>query len=189
MFKFRIGLIAGCLQALAMGACAQEAYLAGGVGRSSWNFDCGPNGCERSTPSWRVAAGYRFNSVVALEGFHFDFRRARSSEPSLDGEIAGTALGMQALLGGQVGAFELAAKIGLAEVRSDFRPAPTSLNPAKTSRHTELISGAMAAYRLTPNFALRLDVDVVTVALNSYGIFYSRGADVTTVTLGMMYRF
>lgn len=189
MIRVRIWLIAGCLQALAIGATAQEAYVAGGVGRSSWNFDCGPNGCNRTTPSWRVAAGYRFNGVVAVEGFHFDFRRARSSEPYLDGELAGTALGMQALLGGQVGAFELAGKIGLAEVRSDFRPAPTSLNPAKASRHTEVIGGAMVAYRLTPNISLRLDVDVVTVALDSYGIFYSRGADVTSVTLGMTYRF
>lgn len=189
MSRVRTCLIALCLQALALGASAQEAYLAGGLGRSYWNFDCGPNGCDRTTASWRIAAGYRFNRLVAVEGFHFDFRRARSSETYLDGELAGTALGVQALLGWQVGEVELAGKIGLAEVRSDFRPAPTSFYAAKVSRHTEVIGGLMAAYRLTPNLSLRLDVDVVTVALDSGDIFYARGADVTTYMLGLMYRF
>jgi hypothetical protein len=47
----------------------------------------------------------------------------------------------------------------------------------------------MGAYRVTPNISLRLDVDIVTVALDSSGIFYARGADVTTFMLGLMYRF
>jgi Outer membrane protein beta-barrel domain len=189
MVNFKVWMVAGCLFGLASGAGAQEAYLAAGGGLSDWKFGCGPNGCDRTSRSWRVAAGYRFNGFVAVEGFHFDFRSARSSQASLDGELGGKALGVQALLGGQLGALDLAGKIGLAEVRSNFRPASTSLDVAKTSRHTEVIGGAMAAYRLTPNISVRLDVDVVTVALDSYGIFYTRGADVTTVTLGMMYRF
>lgn len=189
MTKVWTCLIGLFLQALAFGASAQEAYFSGGIGRSNWNFACGPDGCNRDTPSWRAAVGYRFNQVVAVESFHFDFRRARSSQPSLDGELGATAQGVQALLGWRFGDVDLAGKIGLAEVRAEFRPAPTSFELARVSRHTEVIGGLMAAYRLTQSLSLRFDADVVTVALDSGGLFYARGADVTTLTLGLMYRF
>jgi hypothetical protein len=170
------------------GASAQEAYIAGGVGRSSWNFDCGPAGCERNTTAYRLAAGYRFNRIVAVEAFWFDFGRARSSDSTLDGELGGRAAGAEALLGWQFGDVDLAGKIGLASVRADFRAAPGSFNRSARSTHTEVIGGAMAGYRIGP-LTLRLDVDIVTVALDSAGFFYFRGADVTTVLLGAAYRF
>jgi hypothetical protein len=107
MLRFITFLIALCLQALALSANAHAAYLAGGLGRSNWNFDCRPSGCDQTTASWRVADGYRFNRGVAVEGFFFDFCRARSPQPSLVGELAGTALGIQALLGWQVGEVDL----------------------------------------------------------------------------------
>jgi hypothetical protein len=182
-------LMAVCLLGLAFGAAAQEAYLAGGLGRSNWNFDCGPRGCDRNTASWRVAAGYRFNRVVALEGFYSDYRRARSSDFTLDGELGGTAVGVQTLLGWDFGTAEVAGKIGLASIRADFRPAPTSTYSASQRSNSEVIGGLMVAYRLTPKLSIRLDADIVTVALNGDAFFYSRGADVTTFTLGLMYRF
>jgi len=183
-------LLAMCLNGVACGVAAQEAYIAAGLGSSNWNFDvCGTTGCDRSTSSWRVAAGYRFNRIVAVEGFYFNFRCARSSSFLFDGETCGTALGVQALLGYQFGAVDFAGKIGLAAVQSDFRPSPTSFDVAAVSRNTELSAGLMGAYRFTPNLALRLDIDIVTVALNSDGIFYSKGADVTTIMLGVMVRF
>jgi hypothetical protein len=182
-------LAALCLQTLALGAVAQEAYVAGGVGQSNWNFDCGSNGCDRNTTAWRAAAGYRFNRIVALEAFYFDFGRARSSSAALDGTLGGTAVGLEALIGWQFGAFDLAGKIGLASVRADFRPAPTSFDVATRVRNTEVIGGLMGAYRITPNVALRLDVDIVTVALERDTIFFRRGADVTTVLFGVALRF
>jgi hypothetical protein len=182
-------LLAMCLNGVACGVAAQEAYIAGGLGSSNWSFACGATGCDRTTNSWRIAAGYRFNRIVAVEGFYSDFRCARPSSAALDGELCGTALGVQALLGYQFGAVDFAGKIGLAAVQSDFRPSPTSFDVAAVSRNTELSAGLMGAYRFTPNLALRLDIDIVTVALNSDGIFYSKGADVTTIMLGVMVRF
>jgi hypothetical protein len=183
-------LLVMCLHGVVGGVAAQEPYLAAGLGSSSWNFvDCGATGCDRTTNSWRVAAGYRFNRIVALEGFYSDYGCARTSSASLDGELCGTALGVQALLGYQFGAVDFAGKIGLAGVRSELRPSLTSFDVATVSRNTELSAGMMGAYRFTPNLALRLDVDIVTVALNSTGLFYSRGADVTTAMLGLMVRY
>jgi hypothetical protein len=75
-------LVALAAQGLAFGAAAQGAYVAGSGGRANWAYDCGPNGCQRGTTAWRGAVGYRFNSVVALEGLCFDFGRARSSSLS-----------------------------------------------------------------------------------------------------------
>ena len=183
-------LLAMCLNGVACGVAAQEAYIAAGLGSSNWNFDvCGTTGCDRSTSSWRVAAGYRFNRIVAVEGFYFNFRCARSSSVSLDGDLCGTALGVQALLGYQFGVVEFAGKVGLAGVRSDYHPSATNFNRSNASRNTELNIGLMGAYRFTPNLALRLDVDTVPVALWSDGFFFTSGANVHTITLGMMYGF
>lgn len=183
-------LLALCLGGAACGVSAQEAYVVGGFGTSNWSFSsCGATGCDRNASSWRVGAGYRFNRVVAVEGSYFNYGCARSSSVSLDGELCGTSLGVQALLGYQVAAFDFGGKIGFAGVRSDFRPSATSFDTAATSNNTELTVGLMGAYRITPNLALRLDADIVTVALNSSGLFYSRGADVTTIMLGLMLRF
>lgn len=189
MRRIPVGLLALALQTFAPGTAAQEAYGTGSAGRSSWAFDCGPAGCQRNTTAWRVAAGYRFNRVVALEAFYMDLGRARSSDFSLDGQLGAKGAGAQALIGWQFGDVDLAGKIGLAGMRNDFRPSPTSSYSSSTARHTELIGGLMGAYRITPNVALRLDVDIVTVALEGDLFFYSRGSDVTTLMLGVMVRF
>jgi hypothetical protein len=182
--------VLGALLTATFSASAQEAYIAGGVGRSNWNMNCGPSGCNRTTTAFRVAAGYRFNRVVALEAFHFDFGRARSSDPSINGELGGTAQGAEAIVGWQFGDVEFAGKIGLASVHADYRPAPSSFYPAEHRTHTEPIAGAMLAYRFTPHLALRLDFDIVTVGLDTDRLFYyGRAADVSTVLLGVAYRF
>jgi hypothetical protein len=177
------------LQGLACGAGAQEMYVAGAFGQASWNFDCGPNGCDRRTTAWRMAAGYRFNRVVAVEVFHMDFGRARSSTASLDGAFAAKASGAQVLAGCQFGGFDIAGKIGGASVLSEFEPSATSFDVAQRVRRTELIGGLMGGYRFTPNFGVRLDVDVVTAALDSNGIYYSRGSDIVTVVGGFVWNF
>ncbi len=182
-------LLALVLQGVACGATAQEAYVTGGAGQSRWNFDCGPNGCDRGTTAWRLGAGYRFNRIVAVEAFYYDFGRARSSTPALDGTFGASAAGLEVLVGWQFGAFDVAGKIGGASVRSDFRPAATSFNVAQSARHNEVIGGLMGAYRFTPNLAARLDVDIVTAALESNGVFYSRGSDIVTVVASVMIRF
>lgn len=189
MRKIKVCLIALALQALAFGAGAQEAYVTGGLGRSSWALDCGPNGCERGTSAWRLGAGYRFNRAVAVEGFVIDFGRARSSDFSLDGTLAATGMGVQGLFGWQFGDVELAGKIGLARLRNEFRAATTSSYASSSVRSSELIGGLMSAWRLTPNLSIRLDVDIVTVALDGDAIYYARGSDVSAVTLGLVARF
>ena len=189
MRRFNMWLVSLGLQALTFGSAAQEPYVAGGAGRSSWAFDCGPNGCQRGTTAWRVAAGYRFNRVVALEAFYFDFGRARSSDYLTDGSLGATGVGVQALIGWQFGEIDFAGKIGLAGMRNDFRASPTSSYSSVTVRRTELVGGVMGAYRLTPSLAVRMDVDILTVALDGDSIYYARGSDARTVLLGVMFRF
>jgi len=189
MKKLRPWLFALSMQALAFGAVAQEAYVGGSAGRSSWAYDCGPTGCQRNATAWRVAAGYRFNRVVALEAFYVDFGHAQNSYYAVNGRLSATGLGLQTLLGWRFGDFDLAGKIGLAAMRNEFRAAPTS-SYSSTSRHrTELVGGLMSAYHVTPRLAVRMDVDVLTVALDGDAIYYSRGSDVTTVLLGVVFRF
>jgi hypothetical protein len=176
-------------QGLASVASAQVPYVVGSAGRSDWAYDCGPSGCQRNTAAWRVAAGYRFNRVVALEGFYFDLGRARSSDYSVNGRLGATAFGAQTLLGWQFGEAELAAKLGLAGMRNDFRSEAPNSAPSTSVHRTEFIAGVMATYRVTPSVGVRLDADYVTVALNGDALFYSRGSNVTTVLLGLTMRF
>jgi len=189
MRRLSMWLLALALQGIAFGAVAQEAYAVGSAGRSNWAIDCGPGSCQRSTSAWRVAAGYRFNRVVALEAFYADFGRARSSDFLLDGSLGATGAGVQTLIGWQFGDFDFAGKIGAARMRNDFRASPTSAYPSAAVHRNELIGGLMGAYRITPNLAVRLDVDIVTVALDGDFVFYARGSDVTTLMLGLMFRF
>jgi Outer membrane protein beta-barrel domain len=185
----RILAVFVALQAIAFSAFAQEPYLAASLGRSNWNMDCGPNGCERNTTSYRFAAGLRLNRVVAVEAFYVDLGRARSTDPSLDGELRGKAAGAEALVGWQFANVDLAGKIGFASVRADFRASPTSFDPSERQTHTELIGGAMLGYHLAPHLTLRLDLDLVTVALDSDRVFFSRGANLSTLLLGLQYQF
>ena len=189
MHLIKTGLLALTLQCLSLGANAQEAYLVGSAGQSRWAYACGTAGCERSTAAWRVAAGYRFNRAVALEGFYFDLGRARSSDFLLDGRLGATGAGVQALFGWPIGDVELAGKIGVASMHNDFRASATSLTASTRVHRTEAIGGLVSSYRFTPNLSLRLDVDVVTVALDGDALFYSRGSDVTGVMLGLVFRF
>jgi hypothetical protein len=171
------------------GAVAQEAYVTGGAGVSTWNYDCGPNGCKRQASAWRAGGGYRFNRVVALEGFYFDFGRARSSDYSVDGSLGARAFGVQGLIGWQFGDFDLDGKIGIAKVRATFDAAPTSGYESSRASHNEVIGGLVLAYRVAPSVSIRLDVDIVTVALISDVLTYSRGSDVVTYVLGVMLKF
>ncbi len=177
------------LTAASFGTQAQGIYVAAGAGASQWGMDCGSSGCDRSATALRLAAGYRFNRVIALEAFQLDLGRARSSSNMIDGELRSRGTGVETILGGQIGDVELAGKIGLASMRNDFRAAPSSFDPSERRTRTEVIFGAMLAYRFTPQLALRFDLDFVTVALNGDFIFYSRGADVSTLTMGLAYRF
>jgi hypothetical protein len=186
---FIICSLALIAQGLASAASAQEAYVAGSAGRSNWAYDCGPSGCQRNTGAWRVAAGYRFNRVVALEGFYSDLGRARSSDYSVNGRLGATAFGVETLLGWQFGDVELAAKLGLAGMRNDFRTESVNSSPSTSVHRTEFIAGVTGTYRVTPSVGVRLDADYVTVALNGDALFFSRGSNVTTVLLGFMVRF
>jgi hypothetical protein len=176
-------------QGLVSAASAQAPYVVGAAGRSDWAYDCGPSGCQRNTAAWRVAAGYRFNRLVALEGFYFDLGRARSSDYSVNGRLGATAFGIETLLGWQFGEVEVAAKLGLAGMRNDFRSETANAAPSTSVHRTEFIAGVTGTYRVTPSVGLRLDADYVTVALNGGALFYSRGSNVTTVLLGLMVRF
>jgi hypothetical protein len=189
MKTFWMGLTALGLQCLADGAGAQQSYLTAGLGNATWAFDCGPSGCQRSVSAWRVGAGYRFNRVVAIEGFYADFGRGRSSDFVLDGSLGASAAGVQALVGWQFGDFELGGKIGLSRLRSVFNAASTSSYASSKVTRSEVIGGLMGAYHLSPQLSIRLDADIVTAALDGDAVYYSRGSDVVSYVLGLAWRF
>lgn len=183
------GALVALLATQAPSAAAQEAYIAAGAGRSSWALDCGPRGCQRDTGAWRLAAGYSFNRVVALEAFYVDLGRARSSDFYLDGSLGATGAGVQALIGWQSEAFGVAGKIGLARMHNTFLASTGSSYSSITVRRNELIGALTASYRVTPSVALRMDLDIVTVALDGDFIRYVRGSDVRTLLLGVRLAF
>lgn len=189
MKRMIVAALTPCLLAPVPDARAEGLYLAGSAGSAHWSLDCGGNGCARDPGAWRLAAGWRLNPVVAFEAFYLDLGRARSSEASTDGTLAASGLGVQTLLGWDFGSVALAGKIGVARMRIAFDAAPTSLYGSERVRRNELVGGLAAAWHATPRLSFRFDADIVTVALNGDALFYSRGADVVTATLGAMLRF
>lgn len=182
-------LLALCLLARLPDARADGLYLTGSAGQAHWGLDCGNAGCSRNPGAWRVAAGWQLNRVVAFEAFHIDLGRARSSDFSTDGTLAARGPGVQALVGWDFGAFGMAGKIGVARLRIAFDAAPTSSYTSQRLHSNEVIGGFVLAWHATPNLSVRFDADIVTVALNGDALYYSRGGDVVTSTLGMVLRF
>lgn len=178
-----------CLLAPVPDARAQGLYLTGSAGQAHWGLDCGSAGCSRNPGAWRVAAGWQLNHVVALEAFQIDLGRARSSEFMTDGTLAASGPGVQALVGWDFGNFGMAGKIGLARLRIAFDAAPTSSYASQRLHSNELIGGLVLAWHATPKLSVRFDADIVTVALNGDALYYSRGGDVVTSTLGLALRF
>jgi hypothetical protein len=107
----------------------------------------------------------------------------------VDGRLGATGIGVQAIVGWQFETIDFAGKIGLARMRNDFRAAPTSSYSSLTVGRNELVGGLVCAYRITPNLAVRMDLDIVTVALDGDFLRYVRGSDVVTLMLGVMFRF
>jgi hypothetical protein len=170
-------------------AQAQSFHVAGTVGRANWSdLDC-DGGCDRNTTALRLAGGAWFNRVVGAEAFVMDMGTARSSDTWLDGKLRGRAVGAVALLGWRGERVDVAGKLGLARVQSRFTAAPTSGWPSESKRSNEPVGGMMLAVRATPQLSLRLDVDVMTVALIGGVYLYGRGADVHTLSLGASYAF
>jgi hypothetical protein len=183
------GLIALALNGFMGSTAAQPAYVAGSAGSTQWSYDCGPAGCARDSRAWRLAAGYRFNGVLALEAFYFDFGRARSSDYAVDGALGASGAGVQSLIGWHFGDFEFAAKIGLADLANDFRASPTSSYASTRVHRKELVAGWMGSYPLSPDVSIRFDIDFLTVALDGDALFYARGSNLRSTTLGLAYRF
>jgi hypothetical protein len=177
---------------LPAGAMASEVrgfYAGASVGASEWENDCGGRICSREDIALRVMAGYRLNRVVAFEAYYADLGGADALDFSLDGRLRGRAFGASTTLGWRAPGFEIGAKLGFAIVRAAFRASPTSYYPSETVHNTEASAGLVGAVDLSERLALRLDIDLVTVALVSDGIYYARGADVFSYTLGLAYRF
>lgn len=189
MKLMKTAALALCLLAPALEAQSQGFYVAGGAGASRWTYDCGAAGCDRAPATWRVAAGYRLNAVVAFEAFRIDFGRARSSDFSTDGTLAGRGLGVQTLVGWDFGPVEAAGKIGWARMRNRFEAAPTSTYASQTVTSNEAIGGFTMAWHVTPALAIRFDADIVSVVLNGDLLGYSRGSDAVSYMLGAMLRF
>lgn len=179
---------ASCLAAAAV-AQAQSFYVAAGAGRAHWSdLDCN-GGCDRDSTGLRIAAGAWFNRVLAAEVFALDMGSATLADSLFNGKVRGRAFGALGLLGWRGERFDIAGKLGVAQVQSRFEASPTSAFPSATERSREPVFGMMLAVHATPQLSVRFDIDNMSVAQLGGFLFQVGGADVTTFSLGVHYAF
>ncbi|MGO1068255.1 porin family protein [Lysobacter sp. CA199] len=189
---------------LSTAACAQSAgdregaYVFGGVGAATTQWEAKrsavPVGQKRSedksSTSYVLGGGYRFNRYFALEGSYHD----------LFGDVSRRGIGNFDTKSLQLSAlgilpigdrFELFGKVSVGRSRNEFTPAKGAPGLSKASENVNIASlGVGANYHFNDHFALRLDIDGLTKASNSFR--RKAGADdikTGEATLSLAYRF
>lgn len=175
------------------------AYVFGGVGAATTQWDAKrlmvPAGQKRSedksSTSYVLGGGYRFNRYFALEGSYHDLfgdvsRRGIGSFDTKSLQLS--ALGILPI--GE--RFELFGKLSVGRSRNEFTPVKGAAPGLSTASENVNIAalGVGANYHFNDHFALRLDIDGLTKASN--GLRRKAGADdikTGEATLSLAYRF
>ncbi|MGH8082161.1 MAG: porin family protein [Lysobacter sp.] len=200
---FAIGTAALALSlstaAFAQGAIDREgAYVFGGVGAATTEWKSKratvPVGSKRSedksSTSYVLGGGYRFNRYFAVEGSYHDMFGDVSRRGI--GNFDTRSLQLSALGILPIGErFELFGKASIGRARNEFTPAKGAPGLSKGSESVNIASlGIGANYHFNDHFALRLDIDGLTKADSA--LRRKAGADqirTGEATLSVAYRF
>lgn len=200
LFAIGIAALAFSLSTSAYAQSANDregAYVFGGVGSATTQWESKralvPAGQKRSedksSTSYVLGGGYRFNRNFALEGSYHDIGDV--SRRGI-GEFDTKSLQLSALGILPIGdRFELFGKASVGRSRNEFTPDKGARGLSKASENVNLFAlGVGANYHFNDHFSLRLDVDGLTKA--GSGFRRKAGADeikTGEATLSLGYRF
>jgi OmpA-OmpF porin, OOP family len=156
---------AACACGFGVAAMAQVAPLHIGVtgGHARADVDCaGTSSCDRSDTGTQAFAGVMLAPVFGIELQLHDYGRVRASVTGIDAVIRSSGAGIGVVLVGPLSsAWDVFARVGAARNRAKVRLSG-SVSGSVTDSATKPYFGIGTSYRLTPNLALRLQLDGTT---------------------------
>ncbi len=189
-------LAAGTLMAssaFAAGA-SNGMYVNGSIGKSFWNVDCsGTSNCKSNDTAYKLLAGYNFDPHWGAEFGYYSLGTigANVTDPKF-GVVTGASVkgsGIEIVgvyridYGNNVAVF---GKLGIGQTKTEstYTIPAVALTASSSTSRTQAVFGVGATYGLTPNLALRADIDARRVNAGS-----GNSGNVTSVTIGLQANF
>ncbi len=191
-------------------------YTYGAIGQSSTNrkgqtddaitgagVTAFTSSADQTDTAWKLQAGWRFNSYLAVEGGYVDLGKF-TFDANYIAPFAGTrdgSLKTEAWNLGLVGSlpineqFSLFAKGGLFSYKAKFQCSGTAIacpNPSRSDSGIPFYYGVGAAWNFNRNWFLRAEYEIYTNIGERYNIDGSTGtsrSDVKIGSIGVGYRF
>ena len=192
------------LAMLAAGTCMASSVFAAGasngmyvdasIGKSFWNVDCsGSSNCKSNDTAYKLLAGYNVDPHWGAELGYYSLGTigANVTIPTY-GAVAGASVkgnGIEIVgvyridYGNNVAVF---GKLGIGQTKTESTytiPVP-ALSASSSISRTQAVFGVGATYGLTPNLALRADIDARRVNAGS-----GNSSNATSVTIGLQAHF
>lgn len=156
-------------------------YIGASAGESKYDSECDSLfDCDRKDTGFKVYAGGKMNEVLGLEVGYTDFGRIRT----LGGETDAWAVPITLTAGLPIGPrFEVMGKVGGLYGRTDVTAGPDTIFDTGHKSGWGWTYGAAATFNVTPNVAIRADVD-------RYKLDFVGGRrDVDMWSAGVQFRF
>jgi opacity protein-like surface antigen len=182
--KLALAILAAAQLPIAGVALAQERdiatgfYAGGGLTQSRFDTDnFSVDDIDDEDNSWKVIAGFRFNSNFALEANYVDFGKATSPSLAIGGPFGAEAdaFALYAVAFWPIGSLDLFAKLGAAQIDAQGSVAAVLFE----DEATELAYGAGLQYRWG-NLAARAEYEIYNTDVVG---------DLDLITLGLTYTF
>ncbi len=164
-------------------------YVGAGIGQSRIKQACGEGvvSCSKSDTGYKLLAGYRLNSSLALEGSYMGFGKVKRSSERADAELKMHALTLAAV--GSMPLTESAAlqgKLGVFHAKSKYTLTSGDFRISESHGGNGVLVGMGASYALTKNMEARLDYDFLRKAAR---LSTDEKANAHMVTVGFNYLF
>lgn len=191
--KRAAALAAGLLLAFAVQAQANSGgYLSAAGGLSQQDADCGDTDrCDKSGTAFRLAGGYRFNSLLGIEAAYLDFGKSTASSDlpgfgRVEGEAKVNGPGLALVLFAPVASqLDLQARLGVANMKVKLRGRLNNGPWVDAGSETKAAfwGGLGLSYAFTPSLAGNVQWD------GTQGEFEGDKARVNAFTIGLTLRF
>lgn len=176
------------LMTMAVGGASAQAYVGGAIGMSHANLDCkGTQSCDADDTGYKLYAGYKFNSMFAVEAGYLDLGKASASQFGLKADIKNSA---PFVVGALRGAFTQnlsgVARLGLANVETTLDAGAFG---SKSETKSQALIGLALEYAFNKQLKGSVDIDATNSNdVNMYPAYLS-GGSIYMISVGVQYGF
>lgn len=188
--SIRQGLAIAAMVCAAGNAGAQALYIGGAGGVTRSNADCaGTLSCDTSDSGWKAYAGYQINPLIGVEVLGYDMGATTGSiffpgVGLVDSSLKTSGFGLAGVINVPLGvSVDLIGRLGVGSNKLTVDARSGNLSGSDSETSTQALWGIGLAFKLTPNVAVRTEVD--GTAANYAGERF----DSTLFSLGLSIRF